>query len=767
MTENVTSLKKKAHDLVQKGKLDSALKIFNLVVEEDPKEASVHNKIGDILLKLKQEDKAKEHFLTSAKLYNDEGLQMVALSICRKIIRAFPEEIEANLIMGTCYFLQNKNEQAKKEFLHYLKGKPSLDSPDVAIALKALAALDPDSPKWVSNLAKVAYKQENEPFLDYAVSISMERNHPDLEKISRQLKRLRAKLHPAPVKKRKPDVPAKKKKPEPNAPVKKRKPDVPVNKRKPDVTIEKPEPDVPVNKRKPDVTIEKPEPDVPVNKRKPEVTVEEPEPKVAIEELEPAVTIEEPEPVKKRKKKRKKEKKTEPDIVTSTVLDNLSFDEDDMILDDGLAQSYFPNDYKTDSKKTAAEDSQPETGERKASKNAKKNLEFDRSDIQQGRNESSDDILQDITDDDDEDWSIDEIENTGPQRIGEYFVASGLLKAGDVLRALEQQSSQPDGERLGNVLVAMNLVSVRQVREALSKQVADMRNRLERDPGDALGYIEMANLLLDVGDFYGAVGAYLRAAEIYRNDERDYMVFELLEGVLDICPESLSAAKEIVRIRHTIDTEGQSRAFYRLAVAYLLNDSPYEAIASLEAAVEVCPDYKDAKELMNGLRPDEHSQSGVTGVADILDDIDNVKVDTSKKALADIIMEFKRGVDSSITTEDYSTHFDLGIAYREMGLFREAIQEFEKVLVSPDYRIKAREMLGRCTFDMKRYDEAEDHFRKGLVLATTTNNESAIVGFHVNLCRVYEYTGRSGHAEAEKKIAEELDPVMARALQLE
>ncbi|OPX29219.1 MAG: hypothetical protein B1H09_06615, partial [Gemmatimonadaceae bacterium 4484_173] len=299
------------------------------------------------------------------------------------------------------------------------------------------------------------------------------------------------------------------------------------------------------------------------------------------------------------------------------------------------------------------------------------------------------------------------------------------------------------------------------------KQVADMRNRLERDPGDALGYIEMANLLLDVGDFYGAVGAYLRAAEIYRNDERDYMVFELLEGVLDICPESLSAAKEIVRIRHTIDKEGQSRAFYRLAVAYLLNDSQYEAIASLEAAVEVCPDYKDALELINGLRPTEHSEVGVTGVADILDDIDNIKMDTSKKALADIIMEFKQGVDSSITNEDYATHFDLGIAYREMGLLREAIQEFEKVLVSPDYRIKAREMLGRCTFDMKRYDEAEDHFRKGLVLASTVDNKSSIVGFHVNLYRVYDFTGRSGHAEAEMKLAVELDPVMAKALQLE
>jgi len=628
MTENVNSLKKKAHDLVQKGRHDSALKIFNLVIEEDPKDASVHNKIGDILLKLKQDDKAREHFLISSRLYSDEGLQMVALSVCRKIIRSFPEEVESHLIMGNCFLQQDKPDQARKEYISYLTGKPSLDLTDVANALKSLTVLDPDAQKWVTNLAKVAFRQKNEAYLDYAVSISMERNLSGHEKMAQMLSMLREELHPAPKK----VAPAKKK-------------------------------------------------------------AQDPEPAPVPEKAD-----------------------VEAQVDTAVVLNNLNFDESDII---------------------------------------------------QGDSESSDDILRDIGGDDDEDWGATEIENIGPKRIGEYFVACGMLKAGDVLKALDKQTSEMAEARLGDVLVAMNLVSVRQVREALSKQVADMRNRLERDPGDALGFIEMANLLLDVGDFYGAVGAYLRAAEIYRNEDRDYMVFELLEGVLDICPESLSAAKEIVRIRHTIDKEGQARAFYRLAVAYLLNDSQYEAIASLEAAVEVCPSYRDARDLINGIRPEEHREFGVTGVADILDDIDNVKTDTSKNALADIIMEFKTGVDASVSREDYSTHFDLGIAYREMGLHREAILEFERVLTSPDHRIKAREMLGRCTFDMRRYDESEDHFRKGLVLATALEDKNALLGFHVNLSRVYEFTGRSGHAEAEMKLAIEIDPVMAKALQLE
>lgn len=622
MTENITSLKKKAHDLVQKGKHDSALKIFNLVIEQDPKDASVHNKIGDVLLKMKREDEAKKHFIASAKLYCEEGLHMVSTSVCRKLLRSFPDATDAHLIMGNCFIEQDKPDQARKEYISYLKTKPSLDLPEVAGALKSLTVLDPDSSKWVVNLAKVANRQKNETFLDYAVSISMERNLPGHEKMALMLEKLRNELHPAPIPVKKPRSAA--------------------------------------------------------------------EPETRTESAAARITD------------------------TAEVLNNLTFNEEDLM---------------------------------------------------QGVSETSDNLLQDI--DQGEEWEEEEPQGKTPQRIGEYFVACGMLKAADVLKALEKQSLEMKDSRLGDVLVSMSLVSLRQVREALSKQVADMRNRLDRDPGDALGFIEMANLLLDVGDFYGAVGAYLRAAEIYRSEERDYMVFELLEGVLDICPESLSAAKEIVRIRHTIDKEGQARAFYRLAVAYLLNDSQYEAIASLEAAVDVCADYRDAIDLMNGILPDEHRDTGVTGVADILDDIDNVKTDSSKSILADIIMEFKTGVDASISKEDYATHFDLGIAYREMGLLREAVQQFEKVLVSPQYRIRAREMLGRCTFDMRRFDEAEDHFRKGLVIANSTSDTNSVVGFHVNLARVYDHTGRTGHAEAEMKIAVDMDPVMARALQLE
>lgn len=643
MNETVEVLKKKAHDLVQKGKLDSALRAFTLILESDPTDASVHNKVGDILLKTHSESEALSHFLTSAELYYREGLHMVALSVCRKILRASEEIAQAHYLIGRCYQAQDKADQARREFVKFLSIEGGKTEETVGEVLRALTNLDPEEDKWVLLLAKTAYKQKNEAFLDYAVGLALERDMPQHEKMHEMLTTLRKNQ---------------------------------------------------IRNSLESAAASRAE-KAPAKTAAPAQRKARPTPAPAAE------PVPEPEP------------ETE-----ENLLESLDFSEADFGTSEQVEQ------------------------ERRV----------------------VDEIIG-VNPDPDRETPFEKALAEGPRRIGEYFVASGLLKAGDVLRALEKQTAEMREARLGDVLVAMGLVSVRQVREALSRQVADIRSNLAKNPTDALGHVEMANLLLDVGDFYGAVSAYLQAADIYRNEDRDYMVFELLEGVLDICPESLSAAKELIRIRHTIGSSGQARAFYRLAVAYLLNGSNYEAMAALQTALEVDPAYTDARNLMTGICPDYKDHRNLADMAEILDDIEKVKTDSSKGFLAGMIREFKEGVNAYIPAEDYKTHLDLGIAYMEMGLFREAVSEFEKVLISPGFRLRAREMLGRCAFSMQRYDEAEDHFRKGMALAG--GDMRSMVGFHVNLAKVYSFTGRDGHAAAELEAAADLDPVLSRALSLE
>jgi tetratricopeptide (TPR) repeat protein len=72
----------------------------------------------------------------------------------------------------------------------------------------------------------------------------------------------------------------------------------------------------------------------------------------------------------------------------------------------------------------------------------------------------------------------------------------------------------------------------------------------------------------------------------------------------------------------------------------------------------------------------------------------------------DMLEKFKAGVAANVDDEDFDSHYDLGVAYREMGLIDEAIFEFQKALRGATQRIRAYEALGQCFIDRAEHDVA-------------------------------------------------------------
>jgi len=69
--------------------------------------------------------------------------------------------------------------------------------------------------------------------------------------------------------------------------------------------------------------------------------------------------------------------------------------------------------------------------------------------------------------------------------------------------------------------------------------------------------------------------------------------------------------------------------------------------------------------------------------------------------------QFMQGVDANIDAGDFQAHYDLGIAFKEMGLLDEAIAQFQKALRAPDGRLRASEALGIAFFEKGRFAIAE------------------------------------------------------------
>jgi tetratricopeptide (TPR) repeat protein len=104
-----------------------------------------------------------------------------------------------------------------------------------------------------------------------------------------------------------------------------------------------------------------------------------------------------------------------------------------------------------------------------------------------------------------------------------------------------------------------------------------------------------------------------------------------------------------------------------------------------------------------------------------------------------IFRDFKRGVSRALGDGDVETHFDLGIAYREMGLFDDAIGEFRYALASLDRRIDALHMMSLCALEVGRPQDAVAHLEQALASPDVPADRDTALRY--DLGRAYEAAG--------------------------
>jgi len=128
-----------------------------------------------------------------------------------------------------------------------------------------------------------------------------------------------------------------------------------------------------------------------------------------------------------------------------------------------------------------------------------------------------------------------------------------------------------------------------------------------------------------------------------------------------------------------------------------------------------------------------------------LADEEEVSLSEEEQSLEEIFKEFKKGVEQQLDSEDYDTHYNLGIAYKEMGLIDEAIGEFQ--LASKDLKraVECASMLGLCFLEKGMPQLAIKWYRKGLEMPEITQEEH--VGLLYDLASAYQEVGDTENAQ--------------------
>jgi tetratricopeptide (TPR) repeat protein len=118
--------------------------------------------------------------------------------------------------------------------------------------------------------------------------------------------------------------------------------------------------------------------------------------------------------------------------------------------------------------------------------------------------------------------------------------------------------------------------------------------------------------------------------------------------------------------------------------------------------------------------------------------------DLGDSSLADIFREFQKGVEKQLGKEDYETRYNLGIAYKEMGLVDEAIAEFQLAAKDDSRLLECASMLGICFLEKGMPKLAVKWFEKGLQAPGRSEDEYQALRY--DLATAFEQAGDTARA---------------------
>jgi tetratricopeptide (TPR) repeat protein len=247
----------------------------------------------------------------------------------------------------------------------------------------------------------------------------------------------------------------------------------------------------------------------------------------------------------------------------------------------------------------------------------------------------------------------------------------GLEELDIALRLFESAENWPRATSMADEIVRLEPNSVRHHQKRV-----ELAYRLGEKP-------VLVDAYLGLGDALLRTGVLERARLVYRR-------------VLEHDPDSVLA---------------------REALANLEPPPGAPATAPAPAAPAPAGDYVDLGALILDEEPGRDTRMRVQ---------DEEPTGDEERDFQEMLAQFKRGIEANIEEEDWQAHYDLGVAFKEMGLLDEAIAEFQKALRSPAGRLRTAEALGGCFYDKGQFSVAGTVMRRAV--ETDSSGDEAKIG---------------------------------------
>ncbi len=122
----------------------------------------------------------------------------------------------------------------------------------------------------------------------------------------------------------------------------------------------------------------------------------------------------------------------------------------------------------------------------------------------------------------------------------------------------------------------------------------------------------------------------------------------------------------------------------------------------------------------------------------------------------EVFAAFKAGVKREMGEGDFEAHYDLGIAYKEMGLHEDAIGELRLALGAPARRLGCLHLMAACALELGRGSDAVSHLSEALAGGALPAEQEAAL--RIDLGRAHLACGDRRRARAEYETVKRLAP---------
>jgi len=147
---------------VAQGKIRSAIDEYRSVVDHDPRDIATLNMLGDLYAKSSDKDQAVNCYMGVADHYNKQGFPQKAIAVYNKIARLQPDSVEVCTKLAELHKVKGSLSEARAHYSklaeHFQKAGKRLES---LAMLKQIAHLDPNNADVCLNLAD-SYLRENQ-----------------------------------------------------------------------------------------------------------------------------------------------------------------------------------------------------------------------------------------------------------------------------------------------------------------------------------------------------------------------------------------------------------------------------------------------------------------------------------------------------------------------------------------------------------------------------------------------------------------------------